>query len=77
MKRGDDEPPKYLQPLEQERLVVAGGSRDSVERIALGVGQKVAAHPVFVLDVADTGSTADRRRISRLMAGVTRRFWRR
>jgi acyl-CoA reductase-like NAD-dependent aldehyde dehydrogenase len=32
------------------------------------VGEVVAAHPVFAFDMAITGSTADRRRIWRLMA---------
>lgn len=42
-----------LQPPEQEGEVIAGCGQDGVDRIALGVSEVIAAHSVFVLDVAD------------------------
>lgn len=53
LKQGDQGPQKSLQPPEQEGEVVSGGGQDGVEGVALLAGEVVAAHAVFVLDVAD------------------------
>lgn len=74
MERGEEQPQKLPEPVEQQRDVVAGGGQDGVDGVALLAGEVVAVHPVFGLDVAD-GSIAERRRICRLMAGVMHRFW--
>ena len=66
---------KKPQPVEEEAEVVSGSGQDGVDGIALWPCEIVAIYAVAVLDVADDGLTADRLRISRLMAGVMRRFW--
>lgn len=67
MDDGDEQPQGLPEPVEQEREVVAGGGEVGVDGIALFAGEVVATHPVPAL-MWPTGSTADRRRIWRLMA---------
>jgi hypothetical protein len=63
------------QPVEENAEVIAGVGQDGSDRVALLPSEIVAARTVLVLDVANHGSMAERRLISRLMAGVIRRFW--
>ena len=49
---------KVFQPVEQEAEVVTCGSEDGVDGIARGVGKMVAAHAMFILDVANDGFNA-------------------
>lgn len=65
---------KKPQPPEQEAEVVAGGGEDGIDGIALAVPEIVPAHAVLGLHVTDD-RLDDRRRISRLILGVTRRLW--
>ena len=76
-KRVQQEGKPKLEPVEQAAEVVADGGEHGVDGIAGGMRQKVAAQTVVALH--GTGSTAARRRISRLIAvmrrsGQTRRL---
>ena len=59
---------------EESAKVVAGGGEDDVGGVAVGSGEIVSAHAVSVLAWPMTGSTAERRRSSRLIVSVTRRL---
>ena len=64
-----------LQPFEQEMEIVPSCGEHGVNGIASTMGQMIAAHAVFSLEVTDHGSMAARRRSLRLIWGVSRRFW--
>lgn len=55
--------------------VVASSGEDGVGSVPLGEPEIIAVHAVLGLELADTGSTAALRRSSRLILGVTSRFW--
>jgi len=63
------------EPADQAAEVVAGGGENGVGSVAPTVREIVAAHAVLGFEMADHGSTADLRRSSRLILGVTPRFW--
>ena len=56
---------------------MAGGGEDGVGGVAVGAFEEVPAHASIGLGVGGcrAGSTADRRRRSRLITSVTPRFW--
>ena len=73
--RADDQAQEKPQPVEEEAEVEVGGGQDGVDGVALRTGEIVAIHAMAVLDVADDGLDGEAAGISRLMAGVMRRFW--
>jgi hypothetical protein len=64
-----------IKPCEQAAKVVAGGGEHGVDGVAAGMGKVISAHAVVYLEVADDGLDGARRLNSRLICGVTRRFW--
>lgn len=65
---------KKPQSVAEEAEVVNGDSEDSVDGVALRPCEMRFMRWQFLMRLM-TGSTAKWRRISRLMAGVMRRFW--
>jgi hypothetical protein len=65
-----------LQPSKQEMEVIAGGGQHGVNGIAGMVCKIIAAHAMFGLKMTDHRFDGDAcRRSSRLIRGVSRRFW--
>ena len=54
---------------------MTGGGQHGVNGIAGTVCKIIAAHAVLGLEMTDHWSMAARRRSSRLICGVSRRFW--
>jgi hypothetical protein len=71
--RGEDQAQQNPEPPQEEAEVVTDCGEGRIVGVAGAVVEVVAVHAVLVLEMA-TGSTAARRRISRLICGVTRRF---
>lgn len=53
--RGQESEQLELQPPDQEAEVAAGGSKDSVDGVALAVPAIVSAHAVLGLEMPDDG----------------------
>src|SRR5664279_4976728 len=72
---GQDYGQQESQPFEQASEVVAGGGENGVGGVALVSGEVFRPMRCSALAWPMTGSTAERRRSSRLMVSVTRRLW--
>jgi len=64
-----------LEPSEAQADARRCGGEHRVDAVALAALEVISAHAVIGLEVADDGSTAALRFISRRMVLVTRRTW--
>ncbi|MGY4333571.1 hypothetical protein ACVWWG_007988 [Bradyrhizobium sp. LB7.2] len=66
---------QQAEPADEATEVVASGGEDGVGGVVAAEPEIIAAHAVLGLEMADDGFDGGLRRSSRLMLGVTPRFW--